>query len=342
MPRPSWTDRQADVVGIGVVAALVGWLAVGAGRGSDDRPGPAVALLVALVLAAVAGRVLADRRLPVAGPVAGGVLASFALTFPGLLGAAGAPTGYANSNATLAAVAALAAVASARAAGPGPGRQAWALAVAALAVVTAATGSVAGTAALAVGAGLLAVGARPHRARAVPLAGLVLVLATVGVTAAVAAGGATDVRAGDEVRSDLWVAAAELAREDPVRGLGVGAFEQRNPVTDDPDLRWVHHEYLEVAVEAGAPGLLLVLTLAAWTAARLWSASTQCPLLASAAAAATVVGLHGAVDHVWHRPAPLVLAAVLVGAGTAAPPPSGRAHARWPATREIGPDHPLW
>lgn len=325
MPPP-WTARQADLAGAGIVGALAGWLALGAGRS-----GPAVALLGGLVATTAAGRALGDRGISMAGPIAFGVLATFALTYPGLLGAAGAPTGYANANATLAAVGSLAAVAAARSADPGRARQAWVVAAGALAVVTAATGSVAGTAALAVAASLVAVGRGPDRAPAVPVAGFLLVLVTVAVTAAVSVGGADGIRAGDEVRADLWTAAADLAREEPLRGLGVGAFEERNPVTDDADLRWAHHEYLEVALEAGAPGLLLLLALAAWIAARLWASAPAHPVLATAAAgAATVVGLHGAVDHVWHRPAPLLLAAALIGAATAAGAPQGvRTGARW-------------
>lgn len=338
MARPPWTARQADVAGALIVVLLGGWLALGAGTGGGDRPEPVLALLAGLVTAVVAGRLLADRSVPVAGPVAAAVAATFALTYPSLLSAAGAPTGYANANATLAAVGTLAAAAAARAALPGTRRQGWVLVAAALAAATAATGSVAGAAALVAGAGVAAVGVRPHRSPAVPVAGLLIVLVVVGVTGAVASGGAAGVRAGDELRSDLWVGAAELARGEPLRGLGVGAFEERNPVTSDPDLRWVHHEYLEVAVEAGAPGLLLVLVLAAWVAVRLWSATADPAAVVTAAAVATVVGLHGAVDHVWHHPAPLVLAAALFGAATRDPLPP---HAPRPVTRQVVPDDPL-
>jgi O-antigen ligase len=325
---PFWTARQADVAGIGIVAALAAWFALGAGDGEvTSLPGPALALLAAIVGAAVVGRTLTDRSIPVAGPIAFAVLATFVLTYPGLLSAAGAPTGYANANATLAAVGTLAAVAAARLADPGRARQAWVVAAGALAGVTAATGSVAGTVALAVAAALVAAGRRPDRAPAVPIAGFLLVFMTIAVTAAVAVGGADGVRAGDEVRADLWSAAADLAREEPLWGLGIGAFEAQNPVSDDADLRWAHHEYLEVALEAGAPGLVLVLALAAWVAARLWTAIPQHPVLATAAVgAATMVGLHGAVDHVWHRPAPIVLAAALIGAATAAGRPATLLH----------------
>jgi O-antigen ligase len=315
---PPWTDRQADVVGVALVVALGAWMALGAGDGTGaGRPAPVLVLLVGLVLAATAGRLLADRGFAVAGPVAGAALATFALTYPGLLQAAGPPTGYANANATLAAVGALAAVAASRLAPPGRARQGWALAAAALAGVTGATGSVAGTAVLGIGAALVMLAAHRRQPTIVPAFGLVLVVFTVGITSAAAAGGLEALRVGDEVRVDLWAGAVEVAREAPLRGHGVGAFEERNPVTDDRDLRWAHHEYLEVALEAGAPALMLVLTLAAWVASRLWSASARQPVLAaSAAAAATVVGLHGAVDHVWHRPAPMLLAAALLGAAS--------------------------
>lgn len=327
-PTALAAGRRADAVGLALVLALAAWvgLVAGAGRG---RPGPVLWLLGGLVLAVGVGRRAARVPGLAARCIAASVLGSFALTYPGILSAGGAPTGYANSNATLAAIGVIASLTAARATRGPTTRRAWDGIAAVLAGATVLTLSVAGVLSLATALGLLLLAASIRWAPAMLVGGLVATSLALGVTTALALHDGPPLAGSDIVRVELWAAAADLATEEPARGLGAGAFEDRNPVSRDEDLRWVHHEYLELAVELGGVGLGLVLALVAWTSHRLRVASRHDPARAVlAGAAVTVVTLHAAVDHVWHAPVVLVLVAILFGDATA----HGTAPSRPPAT----------
>ena len=309
-------SRTVDVAGLALVAVLGAWTALVAGDG-DGRPAPVLWLLVGLVLAVAIGRAAASRGVPLSGLVAVAVAGAAALTWPGVLAPAGAPTGYANANATLLGLGALSAVGAARAAGSGRRGRWWsALAVLLLASVPA-TGSVAGTIVV-IGAGvILALAVRTGWSPLVIGTGMVAAALCLGLTVAIASGSdpaGLGGRAG--VRAELWAAAEELADEQPVVGIGPGRFEVRNPVTDDDDLRWAHHGYLQVAAELGVVGLVLTLGLLAWAWAALWQASHRTDAAAVGAAALGAVATHATVDYVFHIPEVLIAAALLVGFGS--------------------------
>lgn len=315
--RPAIEARRLDVAGGALVATLALWTAFVAG-GGEGRSAPILWLLAGLTASVAIGRRVARATDLLPGAVAAATAGAIAITYPGLMRAAGAPTGYANANATLAAVGAIAAASAAQRAVPGPARQGWTALTAALAVATVATGSVAGTLVLAVAAVLLA-GAAVTRWPATTIAGgAIAVSLALGITVSAAVDDDPWLASSDVVRVELWSGAAEVAKEQPWRGHGGGAFADRNPVTDDTDLRWAHHEYLELAVELGGVGLLLAIAVGIWAHLRLTVAARRRPAPATLAAAAlTVVALHGTVDHVWHAPAVLLLVALLLGDATA-------------------------
>lgn len=309
---PPTTARRADVAVALLAGALAVWTVFVAGGGTG-RSTPIVVLLGALALAVVAGRRLSTWTGLVPKAIAAAIAGAFVVTYPGLLSAGGAPTGYANSNATLAAVGVFAAAAAARAVPPGPSRQAWVGLAVGLVAMAALTRSTGGLLALGLAGALVTIALRCQRAPLVAVGGAIAGTLALGLTTAMAVDGSTPMATTDLVRVELWSAAVELAHEHPIRGLGAGAFEDRNPVTDDADLRWVHHEYLEVAVELGGVGLLLVTSLGLATMVGLAAAGRHGSM---AAGALTVVALHGSIDHVWHAPAVLLLTALLVGDAT--------------------------
>lgn len=315
-PRPS--SRLLHASGLGLVALLALWVGVFAG-GGEGRPWPVLLLLAGLVLATAAGRALAVRPGLVPKLVAVGVAGSLVLTWPGVLSAGGAPLGYANANATLSSLGLIAALAAARTEHDVAGRWGWLGLAGLLGTLTVASGSVAGVLALAVALVLLGLSAVTRWAGFAVAGGLVAVSLTLGVTTAVALGsdiGGLGERA--EVRGELWAAAADFARDEPVTGIGPGRFADRTPVSNDADLRWAHHGYLQMAAELGLVGFVLVAALTGWVWASLWVASAHQPVGASlASAAVTVVGLHAAVDYVWHLPPVLVVMCVLCGGNTA-------------------------
>lgn len=311
-PTSASAARRSDAASLVIVVALAAWTELVAG-GGGGRSTPILLLLAGLVAAVGLGRRLGAWRGLVTNAVATAIAGAFALTYPGLLGAGGAPTGYANSNATLAAVGVMAAVASARRAPVGRRRQAWTALAAALVLTTLLTGSLGGTIVLVLAGALLVLASWSRWPPVVAAGGAVAVGLALSVTVLVATDDSMPLGHTEVVRVELWSAAVDLARDDPVLGSGAGAFEDRNPVTQDADLRWVHHEYLELAVEIGGVGLVLVLAFGLTVLARLALAGGAGT---AAAAAVTIVALHGTVDHVWHAPALLLVTALLVGDAT--------------------------
>ncbi|MCO8127421.1 O-antigen ligase family protein [Acidimicrobiia bacterium EGI L10123] len=332
MPLPPTTAsaaRRADVGALALVGGLAVWTALVAG-GGEGRSAPVLLLLAGLVAAVLLGRRLAGWPGLVPKALASAIAGAFALTYPGLLGAGGAPTGYANSNATLAAVGVVAAVASARQAPAGRERQAWTAVAATLVVATLLTRSTAGIAVLALAGALLLLATWSRWPPVVAVGGAVATSLVLGLSVLLAVDDSAPLAGSDVVRVELWSAAVDLAREEPVRGLGPGAFEARNPVTQDADLRWVHHEYLELAVELGGVGVVLVVALGLAVLARLALAGGDGT---TAAAAVTIVAVHGTVDHVWHAPALLLVSALLVGGATV-----WRTGQRPPSVAEVPPE----
>jgi O-antigen ligase len=242
------------------------------------------------------------------------------LSLPEVLRAGGAPTGYANANATLASLGAVGAVAAGTT-GPRRNRAGWFLVAVALVGAVVATRSVAGLLALAAVA-LLAVGSVLLRsATSAVVGGLVAVSLALGVTTAIAAG-ADPLGLGDRsgLRGDLWASALDAARDHPLRGLGPGGYEHVVAMSKDADYRWAHHGYLQQAADQGIPGLLLLLALIGWAYARLWMVDGWDRSRAVVGASAiTVVCLHASVDHVLHNAAVPLVGAVLVGWAVAVP-----------------------
>jgi O-antigen ligase len=314
-------ERIADLVGFALAALALVWVGVVAGE-AGSRRSPVVMLVVALVLAVGLGRWRVLGEGTIARFAAVGIAGAAALTWPGMLQPAGPPTGYANANATLMALGALAALRAAQTS-PREARRGWMALAAALATAVAIPTSVAGLLVLLAALALLGLSASIGRAEVAVVGAAILTTACLGVTMAIALGGdplGLAERSG--VRGDLWAGAVELSRTEQVRGVGPGRFADLNPVTEDRDLRWAHHGYLQVAAEWGIPGLVLVLAGFGWAWGRLLLTARHAAAPASIGAAALlVVALHGTVDYVWHIPVVLVVAALLVGDATRDPEP---------------------
>jgi hypothetical protein len=83
--------------------------------------------------------------------------------------------------------------------------------------------------------------------------------------------------------------------------------------------RYAHNEYLQVLVELGMVGLLLLLVLLTAIARTVWQgrAAAGSPATWAAVAAGLVaLALHSALDFLWHIPAIVLTAALLIGMAT--------------------------
>ncbi|MGH8900418.1 MAG: O-antigen ligase family protein, partial [Egibacteraceae bacterium] len=116
----------------------------------------------------------------------------------------------------------------------------------------------------------------------------------------------------------LWHEALSMLRARPLAGVGPGRFAELSPTAlRDGDLRWAHHEFLELGAETGGVGLMLGVALAAWVFIRLWHGERDAGTAVAALAIAALLS-HTTVDYVLHFPPVTLAAAALAGAG--APP----------------------
>lgn len=114
-------------------------------------------------------------------------------------------------------------------------------------------------------------------------------------------------------------AALELLARQPLLGTGPGEAELRWRNDDGRTLagRFIHNEYLQVTVELGIVGGLLLLAILATLARAVWLGRTTAgPLWAGVVAALVVVAIHGGLDFVWHMPVIPLIAALLAGTAT--------------------------
>jgi O-antigen ligase len=126
-------------------------------------------------------------------------------------------------------------------------------------------------------------------------------------------------RLSTERRLTLWSEALEITADRPLLGVGPGRFQEVSPTARaDRDARWAHHAFLQVGVETGVVGLLLLAGVFVWGFARL-SVGPPDTVTALGAAALAALGIHACLDYVLHF-APVSLAgALLVGAATSRP-----------------------
>ncbi len=333
------TPRRLDRSGV-ILAIMTGGWSILAWLGVGGEPWGILGLLAAMTLAVVAGRL--TTRLVAWAPAAclvaagGGLVARWG-PLAWSSSSWDGPLGYANARAAFFVIVALAALQVAVAS-----RRFWpfglGLAVAA-GIVPLAVRSRSASILLIVAAVVVVVGlGRARRRLSISLAGAIagaVLLATLIAGATHGPGApAGDVLEGglSTRRLTLWHESLELIREHPLIGVGPGRFRLASPTArNDPDAGWAHHEFLQLGVETGLPGMVLAVALAGWGFVVLWRVSG--PLSSSAAAALMAVAAHACVDYILHFPAVPIAAALLVGAGSAA---SNRPPIRGPDRRSGG------
>jgi O-antigen ligase len=107
-------------------------------------------------------------------------------------------------------------------------------------------------------------------------------------------------------RQEMLAGGVELIRDYGMAGTGLGTFTKLYPLTEDPGavdrvyVNHVHNDYLELAIETGLPGILLVVTFLGWWMAAVWrmlrsTASDQFAFAGAIASAAIL--LHSLVDY---------------------------------------------
>ena len=123
-------------------------------------------------------------------------------------------------------------------------------------------------------------------------------------------------------RSTIWSNSALLLADQGLVGTGGGTFPaiyrkyEAKPVAERTFVNHAHNDYLEVAIEFGIPGLILLALFLGWwwrRAAGAWRASEADPYAKAAAVASAAVLLHSIVDFPLRTAAIAALFAVCLG-----------------------------
>jgi O-antigen ligase len=120
-------------------------------------------------------------------------------------------------------------------------------------------------------------------------------------------------------RSDELHAAARLAQDHPVAGVGPGQVDLRwrvaEPRATTMHVAYAHNEYMQTLAEVGVPGLLLLLAGLGAVALAIRRGRRVVGINATAGgvAALVVFAAHSSFDFLWHIPLIPLTAAVIVG-----------------------------
>ena len=145
------------------------------------------------------------------------------------------------------------------------------------------------------------------RRLALPLAAIGVVGAIV-VLAANPVGGVTRLGAGTSVqsRAAIWATTSEAIRDTFPVGSGLGTFslvyrQYEDPAAVTPDfVNHAHNDYLELALELGLAGIVLMALFLAWwgiAAARAWTSPLTTAFGRAATIASAIILAHSLVDY---------------------------------------------
>jgi O-antigen ligase len=107
-------------------------------------------------------------------------------------------------------------------------------------------------------------------------------------------------------RPEVWKTTIEATADSFPVGTGLGTFEQVYRQHEDPGavtsqyVNHAHNDYLELALELGAPGILLLLGFLAWwvlASFRVWTSPLSTPVGRAATIASAAVLAHSLVDY---------------------------------------------
>jgi O-antigen ligase len=112
-----------------------------------------------------------------------------------------------------------------------------------------------------------------------------------------------------------------LTARHPLTGVGPGGIALVWTTSDGRTVisRYAHNEYLQVLVQLGVIGFLLLLALLAAITRTVWQSRAAAPspqLWAGVAAGLVALAVHSGLDFLWHIPAIPLLGALLIGLTT--------------------------
>lgn len=145
------------------------------------------------------------------------------------------------------------------------------------------------------------------RRLALPLAGIALIGGVVLLVTRPIAAAEADPSTARSVagRVEIWTTTSAAIAQTFPAGTGLGSFEQVYRQHEDPAqvtrffVNHAHNDYLEIVLELGAAGAILMILFLAWWAAaaiRIWRSPLSTPFARAATVATAVVLAHSIVD----------------------------------------------
>jgi O-antigen ligase len=148
-----------------------------------------------------------------------------------------------------------------------------------------------------------------------------------------------------ETRQTMWSNTMPAIKDQGLLGSGVGSYPKLYPQYEDQsavDTTYVNHahnDYLEIAVEAGVPGLLLLVAFLYWwgnRAAWVWRSAAADRYAGAATIASAAMLIHSLVDYPLRT---ATLSAIMAACVATMARPRLRDHGEsddlWPATRHL-------
>ena len=157
--------------------------------------------------------------------------------------------------------------------------------------------------------------------RLAAMLGLLFLAGSAALAVIVSAGMSTSNQTSVSIRADIWKETAQAIGDHGLAGSGVGTFPGLYPQYEDPAtvertyVNHAHNDYMELVLEAGIPGLVLMLLFLAWWGSRafaIWRSPNAAELARAACIASGAILLHSLVDYPLRTAAIATLMAVAV------------------------------
>lgn len=119
-------------------------------------------------------------------------------------------------------------------------------------------------------------------------------------------GTSTSNRTSVTIRADIWSQSSRIVADHGLVGSGVGTFPKVYPLYEAPAtiertyVNHAHNDYLELAIEAGIPGIVLMLLFFVWWGSRtlaIWRSPDAAEMARAACIASAAILLHSLVDY---------------------------------------------
>ena len=176
---------------------------------------------------------------------------------------------------------------------------------------------------------------RVRLGRLAAMLGLLFLAGSAALAVMVSSGMSTSNQTSVTIRADIWKHSVEAIRDHGLVGSGVGTFPSIYPHYEDPAtvertyINHAHNDYMEIVLETGLPGAVLLLLFFAWWSSRafaIWRSPNAAELARAACIASAAILLHSLVDYPLRTAA--IATAMAMALALMADPPKRRPQVR--------------